>query len=378
MNQAIKDDSLIQEMKAEINENNGFEEIFQNLSFDITSKIEVENIYKSLEISFVDQNGRNVGNIGDGKIKTLAMLLHKSSFSKEKSKIILVEEPENHMYPLLQKSYTKLIEEFKMDQFIFTSHSPYIFDLKKMDQIVRLVKGNEGITNHYSINIDSNTYKTFGYMMNEEIGEILFYDSVLLVEGLSEKYFYNSLYHHDEKFRNYCLKKNFGVFCVSGVDFAPAKSFLNSLGINVMIKTDNDIFKVPRKKEKRYAGIDRIVACLNPREKKELAQILGLSKLEDDTFRFADNLNKKEEIEEKMMDIQQLFANKGFFLSIGHDGFEEDFLEFIGDDAISKEDMKYLKAAKLKNFHKYVMDLGLEIKITDKNKDSILVRFMNG
>jgi len=160
MNIAISSDDIILEMTNEINQNNEFNDIFENMKFDITSTIEISNIYKSLDITFIDQDGNNIGNMGDGKVKTLSMLLKKSSYDKEKSKIIIVEEPENHMYPLLQKSYTRLVENLGMDQFIFTTHSPYIFDLKKMDQIIRLIKvKNE--TTYRAINIDENTYSFF-------------------------------------------------------------------------------------------------------------------------------------------------------------------------------------------------------------------------
>lgn len=39
--------------------------------------------------------------------------------------------------------------------------------------------------------------------MNREIGEMLFYDTVLLVEGVSEKYFYNTLAIKDKSFKNF-------------------------------------------------------------------------------------------------------------------------------------------------------------------------------
>ncbi len=375
MNEAIKNDNLVKEMTVEINENIEFDEIFEDVTFDITSKVDVSNIYKSLDISFMN-DGKQIGNLGDGKVKTLSMLLKKSSYTKDKAKIILIEEPENHMYPLLQKSYTKLIEQLDMDQFIFTTHSPYIFDLKKMNQIVRLKK-EEGITKHSSINIDEDTYSIFVYMMNEEIGEILFYDTVLLVEGISEKYFYNALYHYDETFRKFCLSNRLGIFNVAGVDFYPIKNFLGKLGINVLIKTDNDIFKVPYVEEKRYAGIERVLDCINEKSKKDMCALLDIDEISKDTFRFSQDKEVNEFIESKMEDIQKILIDNGIFLSIGHDGFEEDFLEFIGNEKIPMNDLKYLQKAKLKNFHKYVIEQKIEFKINNRNKNSILVGFMH-
>lgn len=65
------------------------------------------------------------------------------------------------------------------------------------------------------------------------------------------------------------------------------------------------------------------------------------------------------------------------YLSISHVGFEYDFLEFIESDNIDDKDMEFLKKAKLKNLHEYVIEQQIPIMITEKNKDSILVRFMN-
>ena len=71
-------------------------------------------------------------------------------------------------------------------------------------------------------------------MLNEEISEIFFYDKVLLVEGDSEKYFYNALSIKDENFQSYLVKNKMGIFSVYGIDFAPAKKILNKLLLNEM------------------------------------------------------------------------------------------------------------------------------------------------
>ena len=73
MNESISDDAIIKEMTASLNNNSEFEEIFEGISFKINSNIQVSNIYKSLEISFVDKAGNSIGNMGDGRIKTLSM-----------------------------------------------------------------------------------------------------------------------------------------------------------------------------------------------------------------------------------------------------------------------------------------------------------------
>lgn len=376
MNESISDDSIIKNMTTDLNVNSDFDEIFDGISFKINSNIEVSNIYKSLEISFVDRDGNSISNMGDGKLKTLSMLLKQLSYDNKKIKILIVEEPENHLYPLLQQTYSQLVESLGMNQFIFTSHSPYIVDFKKMEQIIRLVR-KDSITTYKSMNIEEDTFSQFGYLMNHEIAEMLFYDTVLLVEGVSEKYFYNTLAVRDRLFQRFLTDKKMGIFCVNGVDFFPVKNFLNGLGITTYIKTDNDIFRVPYTSFKRYAGIERVLNCLDENGKTELSSILGVNQISENTFRFDANFDLDSNIELKMLEIQALFEKYGIYLSIGHDGFEEDFLEFIGQDKICKDDMKYLKKAKLKNLHKYIMDENISFEINETNKSSILLRFMN-
>lgn len=168
-----------------------------------------------------------------------------------------------------------------------------------------------------------------------------------------------------------------GIFCVNGVDFFPVKKFLNGLGIQTYIKTDNDIFKVPYKPLKRYAGIERVLNCLDKNGSNELTTILGVKEIDQDTFRFDEKLDSNADIECKMIEIQELFERYGIYLSIGHDGFEEDFLKFIGQSKIDNNDMEYLKKAKLKNLHNYIIDGNISFEINDRNKSSILLRFMD-
>ena len=375
LNDSIQGNDYITGLSDEINSQDGFGEIFEEVEFKIKSNIDISNIYKSLDIIPYVKNTDDSINIGDGKSKTLSMLLQRISYKNEKCKIFIVEEPENHLYPLLQKFYVNLTSKFNLDQMIYTSHSPYIIDYRKMGQILKFIITNtNGHKRTYceTLNIDNNDYEAFGFMLNEEISEMFFYDKVLLVEGDSEKYFYNALTIKDEKFHSYLVKNKMGIFSVYGIDFAPAKKILNKLGIKVLIKTDNDIFP----KQRRYAGIDRVLNCLDESGKERLCKILNINELTKEIFKYEENETCNSLIEEKMTEITSLFKEYGVLLSCHHGGFEKDFLEFIGQ-ADNVEDFNYLKEAKLKNLHKYIVDNKVELTINEDNKNSILVGFMN-
>mgnify|MGYP000447099153 FL=1 len=54
---------------------------------------------------------------------------------------------------------------------------------------------------------------------------------------------------------------NISVLSVDGVDFETYCKVLNAMEIEWALRTDNDITKIPKKDEYRYAGIERAVAC---------------------------------------------------------------------------------------------------------------------
>lgn len=381
LNEEIQNESSISNLVNELNSQDGFSSIFDDVEFKIKSNIDITNIYKSMDVFSYAKGSTDQISIGDGKSKTLTMLLQKLSYSNEKEKIFIVEEPENHLFPLLQQFYASLTSKFSFGQVIYTSHSPYICDFKKMNQIIKLIPYiNEGkkVINYKSINILKDDFQSFGYIETTELAEMMFYDSVLLVEGYSEKYFYNLLKIKDESFNKYLTENKFGIFCVYGVDFGPTKNFLESLGIKVYIKTDNDKFKVPKKNEKRYAGLQRVFDCLDEDGKKKLGELLNIKRISIDSFKYKIEEENTNVISLKMNEIIDLFEKYHVYLSAHYDGFEKDFLDFICCEAeLYDEYLNTLKESKLKNLHYLITNNSIDISINDRNRNNVLVRFMN-
>jgi predicted ATP-dependent endonuclease of OLD family len=118
---------------------------------------------------------------------------------------------------------------------------------------------------------------------------MLYYNNVLLVEGESEKYFYNLLLIKDINFHKYIFEKRFGIFAVNGIAFEMIKKLLEALGVNVFIKTDNDIFKVQNTDETyRYAGLERCIKYLKTQSRSQILVTThndGLLDLVDDLIR---------------------------------------------------------------------------------------------
>ena len=380
LKQDIQSETNIIEMQEEINEYGKFEDLLDKIKFEVVPNIRLNNIYKSLEILTLDKEGKELNNIGDGKNKIFSMLLKSKIYNNEKKKIYLVEEPENHLYVLLQKYYIEALKSLNPDQLIITTHSPYIVDFEKTNQIIKLdynVKDNIRRVLKYNINNDE--FKKLGYLINSEVAEMLYYNNVLLVEGESEKYFYNLLLIKDINFHKYIFEKRFGIFAVNGIAFEMIKKLLEALGVNVFIKTDNDIFKVQNTDETyRYAGLERCIKYLKTQSKEKLKQVLGWDDLNKEKFRFDGENTKIKIIEDKMTDIVNIMREDNILISNHNDGFEKDFLDYIEyPQEKYKEAFEYLKKAKLKNLHEFISENNIDISINDNNKDSILLGFMN-
>lgn len=378
LNTSVQNEKIIENIQKEINEKGEFSELFDDLQFKVMPNIKEENIYKSLNVNAYDKEENEFNNIGDGKSKIFSMILKSKIYNDSKQKIFIIEEPENHLYVLLQKVYISALLKMQPNQLIITTHSPYTIDFEKTNQIIKVgynpVSKNREIYSFAGINNED--FKKFGYLINVEVAEMLYYNNVLLIEGDSEKYFYSLLMSKDDNFCKKINEKRFGIYAVNGIAFKTIKELLEKLGITVHIKTDNDIFKVPRKEEYHYAGLERCIQFLSEDGKEKLKNLLKVEKFE---FRFKDKNNKLDIIENNILDICKILKENNIIFSHHNDGFERDFVEYISlnkNNSITTEAIAFLKEAKLKNLHYFIDEYNIDISINDNNKNSVLVGFL--
>ena len=183
----------------------------------------------------------------------------------------------------------------------------------------------------------------------------------------------------DDKFKNMVFDNKVGIFSVCGIAFKKIKELLEALGIEVYIKTDNDIFNTNSKEKKLYyAGITRCIKYLSTEGQEKLKKVLSFENLETKNFEFLDGHIKIKNIEDKMNDICNIFKENKILLSNHNEGFEKDFLDFIGYNGKDYQDIiNYLKEAKLTNLHSFITDNNIDISINENNKNSILLGFIN-
>lgn len=381
---AVKEETIFQDVISDLNDLGDFGLIFDGMKFELSPNIKVESIFNSLDILNFNNNGNQIDYIGDGKSKVLSMILKAKTIDNNKCKIFIVEEPENHLYVLLQKYYLSALLSLSPHQLIITTHSPFIVDFEKINKIYKIAKAydNDGVLSNfvYSFNINNNDFKEFGYLINTEIAEMIYYDTVVLLEGYSEKYFYNLLSIKDNRFFKYLSKHKIGLYSIGNIAFEKTKQLLESLGIKVYIKTDNDVTKVKNSEKYRYTGLKRVYKYLNTESKEKFLKIISVDNEEAllDALTCDDNEMVIELLEEKMDDLIDLCIKNNILLSKHHDGFEKDFLDYILiEEPQYTLDFKYLKSAKLKNLHEYIMDSDVDITINNQNKKSILLGFVN-
>lgn len=125
--------------------------------------------------------------------------------------ILAIEEPEAHLHPAMQYKFLKFLDknlkvDHKVRQIFITTHSSQITAAVKLDNIICLHKGEDGITNVCypgKVFTDSDEdKKSKNYVqrfLDATKSDMLFARKVILVEGIAENLLISTLARYDGK-----------------------------------------------------------------------------------------------------------------------------------------------------------------------------------
>jgi len=261
LNASVTDISYVKNATNKINDELdklSYKNTGQKLTFNVAGD-DVDSLLNKIDLSMsTDEKLLAIG--GDGKLNQIFLALWTNKYNTvsdlNEVSFYCIEEPEAHLHPHQQRRLSEYLASTLSNQVIITTHSPHIISEFNPNSIIKLYqegKASYGANKGCSEDLGDNLLK-FAHRLDVISTEAFYSSLVFLVEGQSEILFYKTL----AKALNIDLDRlNISILMVDGVGFKSYITVLEHLKIPWIMRTDNDMFKIPRRDEYRYAGIQR-------------------------------------------------------------------------------------------------------------------------
>lgn len=212
-----------------------------------------DDLLKALQL-FIDRDSPKPRPISHASLGTLNVLylallledMYRNKLKSQQQTILALEEPEAHVHPHVQRSLFRYFieagKEEKTNSLIVTTHSPYIVSVSPISDVIVLRDQDKAGTKPYFVNTqDFSEAELLDLQRYLDVnrGELIFARSVILVEGVTEKFLLPVFaqvmgidFDH----------LGISVISVEGVDFLPYIKLVSAHNLNIpfAILTDSD------------------------------------------------------------------------------------------------------------------------------------------
>lgn len=334
----------------------------QQIVFD-TASTDVDRVIQNVSVTSKYGDKKMIIG-GEGRVNQIYLSLWASqnqhTETSNEVSIICVEEPEAYLHPHQQRELAAYLGRTLQGQVILTSHSPYIVSEFTPNSIIRLYKedthdtlvASDGCSEEIAEGIED-----FGYRMSVIPAEAFFSDCVILVEGPSEMVFYKTL---AKQIGIELDRLNISVLSVDGVSFPTYMDILNAMKIYWISRTDNDIMKVPRKDEYRYAGIERCISFLLDYCKHSNTEKTTIEKYKA-KLRFKNRDDISAETQDAVVNIAKILESHDVLLAkesleedLYNSPIQDDLKEFYGKELSKDEIIAKMKDRKAINMYEFL------------------------
>ncbi|WP_375559782.1 ATP-dependent endonuclease [Bernardetia sp. OM2101] len=228
----------------------GFKKISKGYSFDIV--LDRDTTY--LEFAYKDKPSISAEDMGLGLRDVLTILIYAVFPDYD---IVLIEEPENHLHPEMQRELLRFLSQQTDKQFFISTHSNIFLDMSYVDKIYTVFYDDK-------INVRESTDKAdalseLGYLSSDN----LLSDVIILTEGKTDIPVLEEFLRKYNLFEEYDIK----FLAIGGISVLESTKYESLYGNynKIIIVTDGDNNKQSKKSvnkiRKMAANNDKIIHC---------------------------------------------------------------------------------------------------------------------
>lgn len=227
-------------------------------SWDLELKDANSNTYEIILLKIPENTKLSLHQASSGEKEILNFLLGIFGFNI-KYGLIIVDEPEVHLHPKWQSLLLDLffdLADLTQNQFIFSTHSPIFINQRTISKIVRAYKSSGKSTIKKLVKSNFDETKDLLHIINSHNNEKIFFaDKVILVEGITDRIFWEQLINIYKKAEN---SEIIEVLEVRGkMELEKYRKFLEKLELDNYIIADLDyILQIGSEEVKKMFIVD--------------------------------------------------------------------------------------------------------------------------